>query len=710
MNMIDVQDKLKGFSEDQLVREMQSPSGAAPQFLVLSEITRRKRMRDSMQPQDTGTTVAEEVVSAAGLPQGGLATMAQALAPKSSMAQNTAAMPQQDMPEEMPVQRMYGGGYVQKMQAGGIASLMSNPVARAYAEREAQRLGITLEQYLQQAMPPQTNQMLTQFADRQATRNRMLGLEPAGDSITMPTQADLDRRFAESQARPDIFPNSGFSEPGPEMLGFGSYDGGSPPQRPGASTASMTSVPRSIAAGVNMGGRRGMIDSLLASRIPVANPDDYMPPDPFDVRMALAAREDPYYPGPSAATELNLPAFRSPSAGGAGLASGLLAAAEGYRPPVDQGAGRSGFATEMPTREEEAIAARNELLGGLVGRFDQQALQEELMSSGGGRSGFPTVDLDLTVDPGPSPLDRQGNLLALQQEVLEGRAGPMTGNMPPAAQGPEFYPTDLSYIGDALGGAAESVSGFLSQFSGVPESFRTPSGRADRDQQGALPATPRATPPAADETGAGGGADTAPQDTGTPDLVTATDIVTGGGGAGAGGRGAGSGVAAAVGAAPMSSYEQELANAMERADKRANQDKWLALAQVGLGLMSSTQPTLAGALGEAGMAGLGAFQSARDTAEEERLGLTKAMFDIRSARESALAAQRSAGATASSGPSLSEINSAIDMLTTTVNEIDPNTGMEVEVRRAADPNDQAFVNQLMAQRTSMLQARLAPQV
>ena len=47
MNIIDVQDQLKDFSEQQLIREMQKmPSGTAPQFLVLSEIQRRKRMRD----------------------------------------------------------------------------------------------------------------------------------------------------------------------------------------------------------------------------------------------------------------------------------------------------------------------------------------------------------------------------------------------------------------------------------------------------------------------------------------------------------------------------------------------------------------------------------------------------------------------------------------------------------------------------------------
>ena len=38
MNIVQLQDRLKNFSQDQLVREMQMPSGNLPQFMVLSEI------------------------------------------------------------------------------------------------------------------------------------------------------------------------------------------------------------------------------------------------------------------------------------------------------------------------------------------------------------------------------------------------------------------------------------------------------------------------------------------------------------------------------------------------------------------------------------------------------------------------------------------------------------------------------------------------
>ena len=43
MNILQIQDDLKNFSEQQLINEMQRPSGNAPQYLVLSEINRRRK-------------------------------------------------------------------------------------------------------------------------------------------------------------------------------------------------------------------------------------------------------------------------------------------------------------------------------------------------------------------------------------------------------------------------------------------------------------------------------------------------------------------------------------------------------------------------------------------------------------------------------------------------------------------------------------------
>ena len=90
MNIIDVQDNLKNFSEQQLISEMQRPSGNAPQFLVLSEIQRRKRVRDDFAKREAANepTVAQEAIAAAGVPQSGVMGMREAMNPKRTMVQN----------------------------------------------------------------------------------------------------------------------------------------------------------------------------------------------------------------------------------------------------------------------------------------------------------------------------------------------------------------------------------------------------------------------------------------------------------------------------------------------------------------------------------------------------------------------------------------------------------------------------------------------
>ena len=64
MNVLEVQDALKDFSQNNYGKEMQMPSGQAPQFLVLSELNRRQRRRDfeARQAQQQ-PTVAEKLVA-----------------------------------------------------------------------------------------------------------------------------------------------------------------------------------------------------------------------------------------------------------------------------------------------------------------------------------------------------------------------------------------------------------------------------------------------------------------------------------------------------------------------------------------------------------------------------------------------------------------------------------------------------------------------
>ena len=89
MNILQLQDDLKNFSEEQLVNEMRRPSGTAPQYLVLSEMNRRQRVKSDYQAAQASdpSTVAEEAVASAGVPASGIMGMAQAMAPASAASE-----------------------------------------------------------------------------------------------------------------------------------------------------------------------------------------------------------------------------------------------------------------------------------------------------------------------------------------------------------------------------------------------------------------------------------------------------------------------------------------------------------------------------------------------------------------------------------------------------------------------------------------------
>jgi hypothetical protein len=587
MNMIDVQDKLKGLSQQQLVSEMQSPSGVAPQFLVLSEITRRKRMQDSYQAQQQQptSTIAEEAVASAGVPGGGLAAMARSMAPNSSMAQNTAAMPQ-PLPQEKPVQGMYGGGYVQKMAGGGQPPNMSNPMVSAWVQREAQRRGVTVEEVLANLGP--TGAAISAAAPSMDARNQMLGLEPVGpssfnfptqsdldqryadaqrgDTFRMPSQSDLDLRYQDAQGQQPIFPNSGFSP----------------------------------------------------------DPADTLAPmlDRIQNRTRMTANEPPSY------VDLDL------------------------------------------TSEPAADASTPDTVRGIdpyTGKFIDVPTPGKMLSDAG--QGISDAASYVWDSIGTYRGDPYSELS--EAEMADLQSGKMSPEEADRLQSSRLALADI--------GATE---------------LQNPALRPSVQPTAPAGETPKPPPPPKDTTPQGGGIST---DTAgvpaTPNPATS-----------AAGRGSG---AAVGGANAPTSYEQELRDAMGRAEKRANQDKWLALAQVGMQLMSSKEPTLGGALGEAGIAGLEAFRGSRDEYEQERLGLSKAMFDLQQQQAAAIAAQRAAGARAAGKPktALDEVDRLKKLrdalYVTTTNEF----GEEVST-----PLDQTAIDQINEEIRRIASSEAAPRM
>ena len=60
MNILQIEDRLKSVPDDNLQNEMTNPSGMFPQYLVMSEIQRRAKMRDDYE----GRMAAESNVTA----------------------------------------------------------------------------------------------------------------------------------------------------------------------------------------------------------------------------------------------------------------------------------------------------------------------------------------------------------------------------------------------------------------------------------------------------------------------------------------------------------------------------------------------------------------------------------------------------------------------------------------------------------------------
>jgi hypothetical protein len=117
MNIIQLQEALKDMSENQLAQEMQSPSGVAPSYLVLSELERRQKMKQRyMENQQPQTTVSDDILMKA----------MQGMMPQEMTQPMPQPMPEmmpEMMPEESanaPIQMAVGG-----ILGRGLASILS---------------------------------------------------------------------------------------------------------------------------------------------------------------------------------------------------------------------------------------------------------------------------------------------------------------------------------------------------------------------------------------------------------------------------------------------------------------------------------------------------------------------------------------------------------------------------------------------------------
>ena len=129
MNLIELSNNLKDVPDQLLLKEVQEPTGAYPAYLVITEMTRRKRMRDSVMKEAPQTTVAEDLAQPSREQMMRAMAQMQQAQPMSQPPQGlNAGLMSAAQPEELaamdanaaPQQSMAGGGLVAFGDGGSV--------------------------------------------------------------------------------------------------------------------------------------------------------------------------------------------------------------------------------------------------------------------------------------------------------------------------------------------------------------------------------------------------------------------------------------------------------------------------------------------------------------------------------------------------------------------------------------------------------------
>ena len=168
-NLIQLQDRLRGFSEDQLKQFLITPDPSIPDFMVMAALDEKNdaKVQEAQMKAQNQPSVREEMLAVAGLPAMEAGQMASSMAPKSDVRTNTGGddmmtmarlaedMPMEDDMEEdeeldiveTPVRRASFGGLM-RMAMPQIQS-MAAPLARDMMYRPPSNRRLDLENQLQ---------------------------------------------------------------------------------------------------------------------------------------------------------------------------------------------------------------------------------------------------------------------------------------------------------------------------------------------------------------------------------------------------------------------------------------------------------------------------------------------------------------------------------------------------------------------------------
>ena len=652
MNIIDIQDNLKNLPEQALMQEMQRPTGSAPQFLVLGELKRRKQMRDDYNRQQNADmkTVAEEVVTAAGAPQEGIMQMARSLNPNTNMAQDTGlaqatpVTPTQ-APQPQAPQMMSDGG-IMRLQTGGRTSGFSGKGLSAVAALKVNHPDLyrqykdtpdllyvaqtmldppkTPEQTgLEQLETPRENDLLKRMfsdptrgdvKDQQKRDAAEFGADYALDqraqSLTNQRQAELagnEGLFAEGQLK---------GRPAEYLTGNVSAGiGGSAVPFPAADTPASAALTQPVSPEIadfippqsptaDMG-----IRTLSGGASPLqADMTDVLPEASIANARADADRDDLLRYLRGEGPDADLPAVIDNAAGEDG---GRFLFPRHLRNP-DENLGNAGF---LMFGDEAGASPRTDLNRRALAymQSDMYTPPEQIYDLSplgrlkyeeAGNEEFAAVSDRLAREDAADARTKEDAFFAAEDARLD-------------AQRAADAAIDRRVGMDQPKDRAERVSDALADIigSGI-DYFNAP---RDRDPVlgpfGGAEGTPEAEAIIAqnlqDQQDAGATTIAEQATTTTPAATKDT------GGAGFG------------------SMDSRIAQMLSNRQKEAESDKWMALAQTGMALMASKNPTFGGALGEAGLAGVGALQKSKQGARAFETDMLKLQTQLDIARQRA---------------------------------------------------------------------------
>lgn len=647
MNIIDVQDRLKDFSEQQLITEMQRPSGTAPQFLVLSEIQRRKRMRDDFARREAAQqqTVAQEAVAAAGVPQAGIAGMSEAMAPKSTMAQGGigSIMNQAMRQQPQPAMPMAEGGVIRanigaffnadgSVTKAGLRALIGqesggDPTARGSVDE----VGLTqirpgtaiMPGYGVQSMFPNIASLIGPGKKYDTNKMEMAdAVQKAYEDNRELIDAGLidpDRSTAFSQdyltAMSKRFPD----DPNRALAAY----------NVGPEAAAKLENPAEFGYVTSVLGRMGDAPAnepgMLATALDTTG----------DVLGSIFGSGTAYAQGVQAPAVPAAPVVQEPprtlSADRKSMILGTIAMGKS-NPALLASQARGFLEDPLVAADPDIIAALRE--AGIEPASTARVVTEPI-----------TVDQDVILPSGEvveaGETLEVGDVLDFQTAEFIGAEGSTTGTGGTVGSIDSQSAAEDEMINDYLLGRLTDdgqPTGFKPMITeeGL-ESLAIPPGALSAEGDEAVTTEESDGSPEESDTEKDDGTNQEPE------------------------KGDGSNVEFFGGEKAVSSIEAEITKLKSRLEKNRESDKWLALAQAGLALMSSKEPTLLGAAGEAGISGLSAFREAQERYQEGIIDLVNAEAKLR---------DKKGGMTAASG--VSRLNAIEKMLNPTdVTEIAP---------------------------------------